>query len=243
MSDECAQYLAQLHKDWERRRIKLGVEAIRRDVSEFPFSPIVLMSTISKMHERDNDYESNISSTVNDSSEGTSAGDTASTASERSEGSRDIDSLFYRKQGRGKWYSPRTPDVLGELQDSRYMLPLIFPNDPKLLSAITPTRKRNFKRAATQNSAAAIVEQERGWSRAPSRASSADRKSVPWKSRSRQLRSIGIETLEWVDNVRGQGKWAAVHNNVRSYAEEDGDESDREATPLKPQFVDEQVCT
>lgn len=243
MSDECAQYLAQLHKDWERRRIKLGVEAIRRDVSEFSFSPIVLMATISKINERDNDYESNISSTVNDSSEGTS-GDSASAVSERSESFRDIDSLFYRKQGRVKWYSPRTPDVLGELQDSRYMLPLIFPNDPKLLSAISPARKRISKRAVTQNSAAAIVEQERDWSRAPSRASSVDRKSVPWKSRSRQLRSIGIETLEWVDNVRGQGKWAAVHNNVRSYAEEeDGGESDKEATPLKPQFVDEQVCT
>lgn len=36
MSEECSQYLAQLHKDWERRRIKLGVEAIRREVANTP---------------------------------------------------------------------------------------------------------------------------------------------------------------------------------------------------------------
>lgn len=33
MSEECAQYLVQLQKDWERRRVKLGVEALRREVS------------------------------------------------------------------------------------------------------------------------------------------------------------------------------------------------------------------
>lgn len=33
MTDECNQYLAQLQKDWERHRIKLGVEALRREVS------------------------------------------------------------------------------------------------------------------------------------------------------------------------------------------------------------------
>ena len=42
MSDECTQYLAQLQKDWERRRVKLGVEAIRKEVRTFeprPLSP------------------------------------------------------------------------------------------------------------------------------------------------------------------------------------------------------------
>ena len=32
MTDECNQYLAQLQKDWERHRIKLGVEALRKEV-------------------------------------------------------------------------------------------------------------------------------------------------------------------------------------------------------------------
>lgn len=33
MTDECNQYLAQLQKDWERHRIKLGVEALRKEVT------------------------------------------------------------------------------------------------------------------------------------------------------------------------------------------------------------------
>ena len=33
MTEECSQYLAQLQKDWERQRVKLGVEALRKSVS------------------------------------------------------------------------------------------------------------------------------------------------------------------------------------------------------------------
>lgn len=32
MTDECVQYLTQLQKDWERHRVKLGVEAMRKEV-------------------------------------------------------------------------------------------------------------------------------------------------------------------------------------------------------------------
>lgn len=32
MTEECVQYLAQLQKDWERHRVKIGVEALRKEV-------------------------------------------------------------------------------------------------------------------------------------------------------------------------------------------------------------------
>ena len=32
MTEECSQYLAQLQKDWERHRVKLGVETLRKEV-------------------------------------------------------------------------------------------------------------------------------------------------------------------------------------------------------------------
>lgn len=35
MTEECSQYLAQLQKDWERHRVKLGVEALRKEVGFF----------------------------------------------------------------------------------------------------------------------------------------------------------------------------------------------------------------
>jgi hypothetical protein len=34
MTEECSQYLAQLQKDWERHRVKLGVEALRKEVCD-----------------------------------------------------------------------------------------------------------------------------------------------------------------------------------------------------------------
>ena len=42
MTEECSQYLAQLEKDWERHRVKLGVEALRREVSR----PVPSLTTI-----------------------------------------------------------------------------------------------------------------------------------------------------------------------------------------------------
>ena len=33
MAEECSQYLTQLQKDWERHRVKLGVEALRKEVA------------------------------------------------------------------------------------------------------------------------------------------------------------------------------------------------------------------
>ncbi len=32
MTEECIQYLTQIQKDWERHRVKLGVEAIKKEV-------------------------------------------------------------------------------------------------------------------------------------------------------------------------------------------------------------------
>ena len=32
MNEECTQYLAQMQKDWERHRVKIGVEALRKEV-------------------------------------------------------------------------------------------------------------------------------------------------------------------------------------------------------------------
>ena len=34
MTGECNQYLQQLQKDWERHRVKIGVEQLRKEVRE-----------------------------------------------------------------------------------------------------------------------------------------------------------------------------------------------------------------
>lgn len=42
MTEECTQYLAQLQKDWERHRIKLGVEALRKEARTYFFDFLVV---------------------------------------------------------------------------------------------------------------------------------------------------------------------------------------------------------
>jgi hypothetical protein len=32
MNEECVQYLAQVQKDWERHRVKVGVDSLRKEV-------------------------------------------------------------------------------------------------------------------------------------------------------------------------------------------------------------------
>jgi hypothetical protein len=36
MTEECSQYLAQLQKDWERHRVKMGVEQMRKEARVRP---------------------------------------------------------------------------------------------------------------------------------------------------------------------------------------------------------------
>ncbi|KAF8527881.1 hypothetical protein BU17DRAFT_73568 [Hysterangium stoloniferum] len=211
MSEECGQYLIQLQKDWERRRVKLGVEAMRRE-----------------MNDRE-DREGSASSAVLDTSDASSRAPSISTMSEQSSAQHNIDLLFSRDREHGEWTPPRPPEALGELRDSRYMLPLVFPSDPQFLSAVACGEKRRSKRESllpTPNGNGAggtfafreKVREERSSSRTR-------RGNMTWKLRGRKLRTIGIETLEWVDGVRGQGRWNGVENG-RSLVVDNSDDDD-----------------
>ncbi|WVQ83667.1 hypothetical protein IAT38_005810 [Cryptococcus sp. DSM 104549] len=105
MTEECAQYLAQLQKDWEKRRVQDAER--RRSSSEW--------------------------------SEGTH-GSTASGATGMSEDdSTPVDALFDGTTALADFTPQSAPECLGELQDSRYMLPFALPTDPSYLIATPPT--------------------------------------------------------------------------------------------------------
>ncbi|KAF8587324.1 hypothetical protein K439DRAFT_1652322 [Ramaria rubella] len=227
MSEECAQYLVQLQKDWERRRVKLGVEALRRE-----------------MHDRERERDGSVSSTFND--ESSRAPSISTTSTEKSDAQRGIDLLFSRAYERAEWSAPSPPEALGELRDSRYMLPLVLPSDPRFLAAVpsesessTPATGRSKRESASAvqtpvpvslgNGAGrsvgfALQQEERSASRASVGAKG--RGAMRWRSRSRKLRRIGIETLEWVDGVRGLGRWSGGVD-ARMF---EGEESESEGT-------------
>lgn len=116
MTDECGQYLAQLQKDWERQRIKLGVEIARKE----------------RQREQDEELPSSSSEeAVNDAASRSSDSKTR----ERDEMQLLIDNLFDPDHPKSEWTAPKPPEALGELMNSRYMIPLIFPSDPALIVA------------------------------------------------------------------------------------------------------------
>jgi hypothetical protein len=234
MSEECAQYLVQLQKDWERRRVRLGVEALRREVSFMLYTGCSL--TLLQMSERDHERDGSVSSILNDASESASHAPSISTIStDKSDAQRGIDLLFSRDHERADWSAPHPPEALGELRDSRHMLPLVLPSDPRLLAAVpcgssgsdTRRSKRDSAVQTPVGNGGAFLRLQEG--RSASRASAAGRGAMAWRSRGRKLRMIGIETLEWVDGVRGLGRWSSGADprsfgaEVEAGEEENGD--------------------
>lgn len=185
MTEECTQYLAQLQKDWERHRIKIGVEALRKEMGE---------------RERERaDGESRSQSPERDGSPFPESAP-PSPSLEDSRAQQGIDMLFDRQQEKSAWGPASAPEALGELLDSRHMLPLALPSNPRLLGAVpgkglpTPTRPRNDSIALEPP-------------RSSSRASQGVTGAMGWKLRSRRMREVEIRTLQWIDGAPSTARW------------------------------------
>jgi len=207
MTEECTQYLAQLQKDWERHRVKLGVEALRKEIDE-----------------RDRDYDQSESSSFNDgtaSVEDSAPSVSTVSSSQLSFAQRNIDLLFDGTQDLSVWEPAKPPQVLGELLDSRYMLPLVFPSDPRMLAAV-PAKPR-----ADENNKDRVDDDR------PSSTESSSGRPKNWRLRSRRVRQIGVETLRWVDGVRSAARWTRRPEplegdedvRVRNYSDDSSDGS------------------
>ncbi|KAI0778452.1 DIL domain-containing protein [Trametes elegans] len=184
MTEECNQYLAQLQKDWERHRVKMGVEQLRKELGE-----------------REREREESVSASPSLHEVPIASDQASSTSQEGSAAQRSIDALFDRAQEKLLWEPAKAPDPLGELLDSRYMLPLLLPSDPRMLGAL-PTKPPSLdeeKRASVRLSVD-------GSSRSESRASFGNRGAMGWRF-SKQLRDIGPTTLQYVDGSRAAARW------------------------------------
>ncbi|EGO28334.1 hypothetical protein SERLADRAFT_445839 [Serpula lacrymans var. lacrymans S7.9] len=196
MTEECIQYLTQLQKDWERHRVKLGVQALRKEISD-------------REQER----------------EGGSARENCgidlshTTISESSAAQHCIDLLFQQREEAAPWEPAKPPQVLGELLDSRYMLPLLFPSDPRMLSVSSVTSISVI--TSSQQSA-----QRSDTGCSISRAGVRNKGVVDWRSQSRKVRDIGIEALQQVDGIRYTARWMRPDEGVEN------DIAFRRATPL-----------
>ena len=169
-----------------------------------------------------------MSSLINDAA--SVSGDTTSIAPSSMDAispQQSIDTLFDRTADISLWEPVRPPQALGELMDSRYMMPLLFPSDPRLLSAM-PGKKAMFndqKRTSLQTlSSSSENSSGHGQGHAPST-------PLPWVSRNRKIRKVNVGTLQWVDGIRSASRWGRPV--AADY--EPGDEAD----PSSPEDVND----
>ncbi|KAG9314294.1 hypothetical protein JVU11DRAFT_5083 [Chiua virens] len=173
MTEECIQYLTQLQKDWERHRVKLGVETLRKEINE-------------RERERDLDETSITDQSASTNPPSISSADTSAMQ-------HNVDLLFDRTFDQSSWESAKAPRVLGELLDSRYMLPLFLPSDSRMLSAAPDKRHiTNFPRRPSSHQLEP--------SRVPSQRGNVG--SMGWKCRSHRVREVSVDTLRWLDRFK-----------------------------------------
>ncbi|KAG7099151.1 hypothetical protein E1B28_001022 [Marasmius oreades] len=193
MTEECIQYLTQLQKDWERQRVKLGVEALRKEQMTIGVGE----------QERGRSVSPNDTHSIDNSASNSSI--TSTNSSEAISAQESIDLLFDRHRDKSDWEPVSPPKVLGELLDSRYMLPLVFPTNPRMLGALPggngsifgemgPGEKRFGAVIGTPPTPSSM-------SRSASRASNASHEAMRWRSRDRKIRKVGASSLKWVDGV------------------------------------------
>jgi hypothetical protein len=198
MTEECSQYLVQLQRDWERHRVKLGVEALRKEVvsSTTQSCKRDLMVWAFQMEDRERDDTSSI---LNDNVSARAVSSVGSFSTEASTTQQNIDLLFDQEQDAASWEPVRPPEVLGEFLDSRYMLPLLLPSDPVMLSA-APKMPAFWRNEDVAN----------GVSDSPcvSRAGKRSAGSLPWRISTKRLRDASLGILRWVDGAGSHARWA-----------------------------------
>jgi hypothetical protein len=129
---------------------------------------------------------------------------------------KSIDNLFLRTFDKSEWTPPKPPAVLGELLDSRHMLPLLLPSDPIHLGALPILSKekhhdRDGGRPVNTRPSSVNSIRSRG--------------CMEWSSRIRRLRIVGTEILDIMGepfHPDGRWKWSTSILDI-------GDEADQES--------------
>jgi hypothetical protein len=149
---------------------------------------------------------------------------------------RAIDDLFSRTFEKSVWQPAKPPAVLGELLDSRYMLPLLLPSDPMHLGALPVIpRERNMKResdihgfltpggldvgavgmSAGHDRKSHSKSGSQAGSRSASIASIGTRGAMEWLCRTRKLRVVDKAMLKHLGDDEVASELEAIANKWR----------------------------
>jgi hypothetical protein len=152
------------------------------------------------------------SSIFNDNNS-THAVSTSSASTEVFSEQHNIDLLFNQEEEATSWEPVRPSEVLGEFLDSPYMLPLLLPSDPVMLSAM-PKMPGFWQNESVPNGISD--------SRCTSRTSKRSAGSIPWRIMTKRLRDTSLDILRWVDGAGSYARW--IHRiNLEGPEEEEYD--------------------
>ncbi|KLO14496.1 hypothetical protein SCHPADRAFT_872681 [Schizopora paradoxa] len=189
MADDCVQYLAQLQKDWERQRVKMGVEALRKE-----------------MNGRDSDSDETGSSRSGSRDDAASARSSVTSSKESQSYLSNIDMLFDKGRGTLEWTPQRAPEVLGELMMTTHMLTLQLPSDPRLLAAL-PGKKTTRSSPNPNRSSLQLVGDADSRSLSRTRSANNTGGIFAWTSCSKQLREVKLDILNKLDGQIVSRRW------------------------------------
>lgn len=124
--------------------------------------------------------------------------------------SNSVDFLFIDEKGKNPWTPQQPPEVLGELLESRYMLPLHLPSDPTMLA----TASRAFPGHDVLSE-------------------SNDRpgRVLHWFMIAKQLRQVRVDMLDWLDGSAGFERRSRRQKDV-SFADEVLSEIDKSSSSV-----------
>lgn len=166
------------------------------------------------MEDREHDDTSSI---LNDDISVRAVSSVGSVSTEASSLQHNIDLLFDQEQDGASWEPVRPPEVLGEFLDSRYMLPLLLPSDPVMLSA-APRMPAFWRNEDVSNGISD--------SRCVSRTGKRSAGSLPWRISTKRLRDTSLGILRWVDGAGSHTRWAwSADVEGREEYECDGEEA------------------
>lgn len=112
---------------------------------------------------------------------------------------KSVDMLFDRLQGKSSWEPAKPPEVLGEFLDSRHMLPLFFPSDPRMLAALPGKLPKNAEEIKCDGKGSG--------STGAIPASVGSRGPLDWGVGGKRVRDVGVGLLAWVDGVAYTSRW------------------------------------
>lgn len=155
-----------------------------------------------------------VSSFQNDQSFSSSASPTNSPETQNPRQSIDI--LFDKLKDKSLWEPIKPPQPLGELLDSRYMIPLLFPTDPRMLGAfpkhLGSTQIGNGNGSKTHSDDTASSRQSFESQRSSRSGRSQDMAdgimSCRW--RNKKIREVGMSTLQKIDGTVSAARWGKI---------------------------------